>query len=85
MVLSSMISAGEASELRSLVMNHKVSLADVFNIISHKKDPELLGELRRFSDGHKKYILTAFDYFIPSYLKLSMNDPMIVVLVAYSM
>ncbi|KAL2666579.1 hypothetical protein AAZV13_01G017900 [Glycine max] len=54
MVLSSMISAGEASELRSLVMNHKVSLADVFNIISHKKDPELLGELRRFSDGHKK-------------------------------
>ncbi|KAG4992188.1 hypothetical protein JHK87_025645 [Glycine soja] len=53
MVLSSMISAGEASELRSLVMNYKVSPPDVFNIISHKKDPELLGELRRFSDGHK--------------------------------
>ncbi|KAL5143179.1 putative starch synthase 4, chloroplastic/amyloplastic [Glycine soja] len=46
MVLSSMISAGEASELRSLVMNYKVSPPDVFNIISHKKDPELLGELQ---------------------------------------
>ncbi|XP_047159652.1 probable starch synthase 4, chloroplastic/amyloplastic isoform X2 [Vigna umbellata] len=54
MVLSSMISPGEASELRSLVINHKVSLADVFNIISRKKDPELLGQLRHFSHGHKK-------------------------------
>nr|XP_007158277.1 hypothetical protein PHAVU_002G139000g [Phaseolus vulgaris]ESW30271.1 hypothetical protein PHAVU_002G139000g [Phaseolus vulgaris] len=54
MVLSSMISPGEASELRSSVINHKVSLADVFNIISRKKDPELLGELRHFSHGHKK-------------------------------
>ncbi|XP_052725754.1 probable starch synthase 4, chloroplastic/amyloplastic isoform X2 [Vigna angularis] len=54
MVLSSMISPGEASELRSLVINHKVSLADVFNIISRKKDPELLGQLRHFAHGHKK-------------------------------
>ncbi|XP_014521359.1 probable starch synthase 4, chloroplastic/amyloplastic isoform X2 [Vigna radiata var. radiata] len=54
MVLSSMITPGEASELRSLVINHKVSLADVFNIISRKKDPELLGQLRHFSHGHKK-------------------------------
>ncbi|KHN38917.1 Glycogen synthase [Glycine soja] len=62
MVLSSMISAGEASELRSLVMNYKVSPPDVFNIISHKKDPELLGELRRFSDGHKKGKLVIAPY-----------------------
>ncbi|KAK7407167.1 hypothetical protein VNO78_08852 [Psophocarpus tetragonolobus] len=54
MVLSSLISPGEASELRSLVMNHKVSLADVFNITSHQKDLELLGDLRHFSDGLKK-------------------------------
>ncbi|XP_027908570.1 probable starch synthase 4, chloroplastic/amyloplastic isoform X1 [Vigna unguiculata] len=54
MVLSSMISPGEASELRGLVINHKVSLADVFNVISRKKDPELLGQLRHFSHGHKK-------------------------------
>ncbi|TKY70003.1 starch synthase 4 [Spatholobus suberectus] len=54
MVLSSMVSPGEASELRSLVMNHKVSLADIFNIISRKRDTELLGELRHFSDEHKK-------------------------------
>jgi len=54
MVLSGMISLGEAYELRSLVINHKVSLVDVFNIVSRKKDPELLGELRHFSHGHKK-------------------------------
>ncbi|XP_061336863.1 probable starch synthase 4, chloroplastic/amyloplastic [Gastrolobium bilobum] len=54
MVLSSMISPGEASELRSLVINHKVSVADVFNVISNKRDSELLGQLRHFSDGSKK-------------------------------
>lgn len=54
MVLGSMISPREASELRSLVVNHRVSLADVFNTISQKRDPELLGELRHFSNEHKK-------------------------------
>lgn len=54
MVLSSMISPAEASELRSLVINHKVGVADVFDVISHKNDSELLGELRHFSDGRKK-------------------------------
>ncbi|RDY02445.1 putative starch synthase 4, chloroplastic/amyloplastic, partial [Mucuna pruriens] len=54
MVLSSLISPGEASALKSLVMNHRVSVADVFNNTSHKRDPELLGELRHFSDGRKK-------------------------------
>ncbi|KAK7307294.1 hypothetical protein VNO77_40223 [Canavalia gladiata] len=54
MVLSSMISPGEASELRSLVINHKLGVADFFNVISHKRDPELLDQLRHFSDGSKK-------------------------------
>lgn len=54
MVLSNMIGPGEASELRSLVVNHKVSVADVFNVLSHKRDSELLGELRHFSDQSKK-------------------------------
>ncbi|KAK7273976.1 hypothetical protein RIF29_15045 [Crotalaria pallida] len=54
MVLSSMISPIEASELRSLVINHKVSVADVFDVISDKRDSELLGELRHFSNGRKK-------------------------------
>ncbi|KAL2348961.1 hypothetical protein Fmac_002961 [Flemingia macrophylla] len=54
MVLSNIISPREASELRSFVMNHRVSVADVFNTISQKKDPELLGELRHFSNGHKR-------------------------------
>ena len=54
MVLTSMISPGEASELRSLVINHKVGVADVLNFISNKRDSELLGELREFSDRSKK-------------------------------
>ncbi|XP_027360743.1 probable starch synthase 4, chloroplastic/amyloplastic isoform X3 [Abrus precatorius] len=54
MVLSSLISPGEASELRSLVINHKVNVADVFSVISDKRDPELLGELRHFSEGSKE-------------------------------
>ncbi|KAK7252473.1 hypothetical protein RIF29_36435 [Crotalaria pallida] len=54
MVLSSMISPVEASELRRLVINHKVSVADVFDVISDKRDSELLRELRHFSNERKK-------------------------------
>nr|XP_027193345.1 probable starch synthase 4, chloroplastic/amyloplastic isoform X3 [Cicer arietinum] len=54
MVLGSVISPAEASELRSFVLNHKVSVADVFNVVSHKRDSELLGELRHFSDESKR-------------------------------
>ena len=55
MVLSGMISAGEASDFRRLVMDHKVIVADAFNEILQKKDAELLAELRHFSDRSKKY------------------------------
>ena len=54
MVLSSMISAGEASDFRRLVMDHKVIVADAFNEILQKKDAELLAELLHFSDRSKK-------------------------------
>ncbi|CAK8540379.1 unnamed protein product [Lathyrus sativus] len=53
MVLGSVISPAEASDFRSLVLNHKVSVADVFNLVSHKTDSELLRELRHFSDQSK--------------------------------
>lgn len=55
MVLSGMISAGEASDFRRLVMDHKVIVADAFNEILQKKDAELLSELLHFSDRSKKY------------------------------
>ncbi|RHN54858.1 putative starch synthase [Medicago truncatula] len=54
MVLGNVISLAEASDFRSLVLHHKVSVADVFNVISHKRDSELVGELRHFSDQSKK-------------------------------
>ncbi|KAI4328086.1 hypothetical protein L6164_020473 [Bauhinia variegata] len=54
MVLTSMINPGEGSELRSLVMNHKVSVADVFTDIRQRRDSDLLGELHHFSDSIKK-------------------------------
>uniref|UniRef100_A0A2N9HAX3 starch synthase n=1 Tax=Fagus sylvatica TaxID=28930 RepID=A0A2N9HAX3_FAGSY len=54
MLLTGMISTGEASDLRRLIMDHKVIVADVFNEILLKKDAELLAELRHFSDRSKK-------------------------------
>ncbi|XP_030974392.1 glycogen synthase isoform X4 [Quercus lobata] len=54
MVLSGMISAGEASDFRRLIMDHKVIVADAFNEILQKKDAELLAELLQFSDRSKK-------------------------------
>lgn len=48
MVLTRMIAAGEASDLRRLVMDHKVSLAEVFDGTLQKTDAELLAELRHF-------------------------------------
>ncbi|KAI5438002.1 hypothetical protein KIW84_023942, partial [Lathyrus oleraceus] len=53
MVLGSVITPAEASDFRSLVLNHKVSVVDVFNLVSHKSDSELLRELRHFSDQSK--------------------------------
>ncbi|XP_020978402.1 probable starch synthase 4, chloroplastic/amyloplastic isoform X1 [Arachis ipaensis] len=54
MVLNNVISPGEASELRRLVISHKVGVYDVFNVTANKGDSELLGELRQFSYGRKK-------------------------------
>lgn len=54
MVLTGIISAGEASDLRRLIMDHMVGVADVSNDIIQKKDAELLAELRNISDRRKK-------------------------------
>ncbi|KAJ8567394.1 hypothetical protein K7X08_019602 [Anisodus acutangulus] len=54
MVLTSLIGSKEASEFRRLVMDSKVSIADNFSEIMHKKDTELLIELRHFSGKSRK-------------------------------
>ncbi|OMO56382.1 hypothetical protein CCACVL1_26604 [Corchorus capsularis] len=54
MVLGGMISTGEASDLRKMIMDSKVSVADVLSDMLQKKDSELLAELRQFSEGSKK-------------------------------
>lgn len=54
-VLTGMISTGEASDLRRLVMDQVVGMADASNDILQKNDAELLAELRHFSDRSKKY------------------------------
>ncbi|KAJ4714627.1 Starch synthase, chloroplastic/amyloplastic [Melia azedarach] len=54
MVLTGMINTGEASNLRKLVLDCKVSVADVFADILPKRDAELLAELRHFCSGRKK-------------------------------
>lgn len=53
MVLTGIISAGEASDLRRLIIDSKVSVADGFSDILRKRDVELLAELRLFSDKRK--------------------------------
>ncbi|XVF59170.1 hypothetical protein PTKIN_Ptkin07bG0254100 [Pterospermum kingtungense] len=54
MVLGGMISTAEASDLRAMVIDRKVSLADVFSDMLQRRDAELLAELRHFSEGRKK-------------------------------
>ncbi|XP_057762463.1 uncharacterized protein LOC130982465 isoform X2 [Arachis stenosperma] len=54
MVLNNVISPGEASELRRLVISHMVGVYDDFNVTANKGDSELLEELRQFSYGSKK-------------------------------
>ncbi|XP_020528018.1 glycogen synthase isoform X2 [Amborella trichopoda] len=53
MVLSGAISHGEASDLRSMVMEDKAMLADAFHDL-HKNDGELLVCLRRFYDQSRR-------------------------------
>ncbi|CAL5324470.1 unnamed protein product [Camellia sinensis] len=54
MVLTGMIGTGEASDLRKMIMDSKVTVADNFSDILHKRDAELLAELCQFSDKSKK-------------------------------
>ncbi|WCJ32053.1 Glycogen synthase [Euphorbia peplus] len=54
MVLTGMIKASEASNLRKTVMDYKFSIADMFLDNVQKNDVELLAELRHFSYGNKK-------------------------------
>ncbi|KAL5819915.1 hypothetical protein ACOSQ4_023757 [Xanthoceras sorbifolium] len=54
MVFNGLINTEEASDLRKLVLDYKVSVADVFTDILQKRDAELLAELRHFSNGSKK-------------------------------
>lgn len=54
MVLTGMISTGEAAGLRKMILDSKVSVADDFSDIHHKNDAALLAELRHFSDICKK-------------------------------
>lgn len=55
MVLTGTISFGEASQMRQLIMDQKVSILDAFTEILQKKDAELLAELRQLSDRKNKY------------------------------
>ncbi|XP_022740360.1 probable starch synthase 4, chloroplastic/amyloplastic isoform X2 [Durio zibethinus] len=54
LVLGEMISIAEASDLRRIVIDRKVSVADLFSDMLEKRDAELLAELRHFSEGSRK-------------------------------
>ncbi|KAA3457410.1 glycogen synthase [Gossypium australe] len=54
MVLGGMVSTEEASKLRRMVIDSKVSLVDVFSGLLQQRDAELLAELRHFSEGSKR-------------------------------
>ncbi|XP_010254668.1 PREDICTED: probable starch synthase 4, chloroplastic/amyloplastic isoform X2 [Nelumbo nucifera] len=54
LVLTGMISKGEASNFRRLVTENKVGLLDAFSEIWQKRDSELLEELHLFSDESKR-------------------------------
>ncbi|XP_016723345.2 probable starch synthase 4, chloroplastic/amyloplastic isoform X2 [Gossypium hirsutum] len=54
MVLGGMVSTEEASKLRRMVIDSKVSLVDVFSGLLQQRDAELLTELRHFSEGSKR-------------------------------
>ncbi|KAK9037851.1 hypothetical protein V6N11_022750 [Hibiscus sabdariffa] len=54
MVLGGLVSTEEASNLRRMVIDSKVSVADVFSGSLQQGDAELLAELRHFSGGSKR-------------------------------
>jgi len=55
MVLSDMIGAGEASDLRKKIMDNKFAISNVFFGVQQKNDLELLSELRQFSEKIMRY------------------------------
>lgn len=54
MVLTGMITTREASALRRLIMDCRVSVDDVFTDTEEKSDVEFLAALQHFSDRRKK-------------------------------
>ncbi|KAK8496242.1 hypothetical protein V6N13_095941 [Hibiscus sabdariffa] len=54
MVLGGLVSTEEASNLRRMVIDSKVSLVDVFSGLQRQRDAELLAELRHFAGGSKR-------------------------------
>lgn len=54
MVLTGMIDIKEASELRRLVKDYRIEVADLFTQSLHKEDMELLAELRYLFHKRKK-------------------------------
>lgn len=54
MVLTGMIDIKEASELRRLVMDYRIEVADLFTGSLHKEDIELLAELHHLLHKRKK-------------------------------
>lgn len=62
LVLTSMITTEEASNLRELIINNKVIVADSFSDIQQKGDAELLGEIRHFAVKSKQYGICKIAY-----------------------
>ncbi|XP_024027043.1 probable starch synthase 4, chloroplastic/amyloplastic [Morus notabilis] len=57
MALTGVITTREASDLRRLIMDHRVSVDEVFIDTEQKNDVEFLAELQHFSDRSKKNAL----------------------------
>jgi hypothetical protein len=56
MVISGLLSKGEAFELRNKLLESKFAIHDAFEDIYHKADTELLSELRTISEKSTKYV-----------------------------
>ncbi|XP_057491634.1 probable starch synthase 4, chloroplastic/amyloplastic isoform X2 [Actinidia eriantha] len=54
MILTGMIGTREASDLRRMIMDSKVSVANDFSTILHERDAELLAELHHYLNKSKK-------------------------------
>ncbi|KAI3423137.1 Glyco_transf_5 domain-containing protein [Psidium guajava] len=54
MILTRKVNIEEASHWRRLIMDSKVSIADIFSDVLDQRDLELLEKLRHFADGSKR-------------------------------